>query len=419
MPTYPKRLRWALLGLPLLLMAIGACQSASTSTPTPTPTPTPIPTPTATPTPVPTPTPVLLPLPILADPEENPLEFFLSLPREEQECAVQTLGQARLDQLMAGAEPTDADNQVIDQCLSQETVARIVMGSLVNQAGDLGDETLGCMWDALSGADLSGLFNEDEFLPGAIGALLGASTCMSDEEAARLLGAEGSEDFPIAEMRCLAERLSPKVVASIFTDGLEEALPPPDVLVALLECSLGPNGSEGDALPFTADQLACLQEALGDDALAQMLDQEGEPTLDVMLATLKCGLMTDAPDAGGLPFTASQLACLQEYLGDEALAQLVGQEGEPTLDVVLTVLECGLELGDSVGGDSGTGTDTGVDPTSEDGFPVTPEQLACLLETLGDEAIAELIAGERLPNFAEFAALGICEVDIAELLSGG
>jgi len=109
-------LRWTLLGLPLFLIAFVAYETVSTSTPSPTPTATPVP----------------FPEPILADLNDSPRKFFLAFPQEEQQRLVQALGQARLYEVLDGAEPTEVEDTAMEQCISQETFARVLTGSFIN-----------------------------------------------------------------------------------------------------------------------------------------------------------------------------------------------------------------------------------------------------------------------------------------------
>ena len=50
-------------------------------------------------------------------------------------------------------------------------------------------------------------------------------------------------------------------------------------------------------------------------------------------------------------------------------------------------------------------------------LPFTEEQIICLSNELGDDAIADLLAGGA-PDLSLFAALATCDVDIATLLGG-
>ena len=304
MSVLSRRLPWALLALPLLLIAIGACEATPTATPEPTltatPTATPEPTPTATPTatPEPTPTatptatpepthtatptatpepthtatPILVPEPILADSNDSPREFFRALPHEEQQCLVQALSQASVDEILDGAEPSQEANQVLDQCVSQETFARVLMGSFVSSVGGLSDDTLGCMWEILGEASTGGGDFPVDFV-----AFLRLALCLSDEEAARAEPGAGPFEFPLAGVRCVAQQLDMEGLAAMSGDELQEL--PPDLMAALVECGIEV-GPTGEVPQFTPEQVACLRDALGDETLGDLMGRERLPTFE-------------------------------------------------------------------------------------------------------------------------------------------
>ncbi|MDA0987773.1 MAG: hypothetical protein O2783_01275 [Chloroflexi bacterium] len=339
-----RRLRWwTLLALPVFLLALVACETVATPTVIPTPTATPIP----------------LLLPILVDPDDDPLGFFQSIPEEEQQCLTQSLGQARLDEILGGAGFARDDGLVMEQCISKETFARVILGLFVNQAGDLRDDTSACVWDVLSGVDLKRLFTSDdnEALVLALQTIIDASFCLTDEEIAMAAASAGIEEFPIAGLRCLAERVEVESLAAIFGDN--PGMPSAEVVVAMLECGIGMLGPEGEFPQLAPEQLACLEAALDAEALAQFLSQGGDLPLESIAAMLECGL---------------------EMLGPEGV--------------------------------DGSGADGGI------GVDISAEDLACIVEALGEEALAEIIAGERLPTFGEILALAACDLNLEELVGG-
>lgn len=325
------------MALPVFLMAFLACETA--------PEPTPMPTPTATPAP--------LPAPILVDPNEDPRAFFQSIPEEEQQCLTQGLGQTRLDEVLDGAETTEEDNLVMDRCVSQETFARIMVGSFINQVGGLSDDTLGCVWGILRDADLKRLFtsDDDEAQVLAFQAMLDASLCLSDEEAARAAAAAGIEDFPVDGLRCLVGLVDVESLVAMFSDD-QDALSA-EIVVGMLECGIHILGAEGDNFQY------------GDE----------------------------------------ELACLKDVLGAEDLTEFFGEGGDLSLEVITALLECGLETLGTEGVDGGIG------------IGITAEDLACVVETLGEEALTEIMAGERLPTFGELLALVGCDLDLEALLN--
>lgn len=339
--TLTRRLRWwTLLALPVFLMVFAACETV--------PTPTVVPTPTATPTP--------LLSPILVDPDGDPLGFFQSIPEEEQQCLTQSLGQVRLDEILGGAGFTGDDGLVMEQCISKETFARVILGLFVNQAGDLRDDTSACVWDVLREVDLKRLFTSDdnEALVLALQTIIDASFCLTDEEIAMAAASAGIEEFPIAGLRCLAERVEVESLAAILGDN--PGMPSVEVIVAMLECGVEMLGTEGFASQLTPEQLACLEAGLDAEALAQFFSEGDDLPLEAIAAILECGL------------------------------ESLGMEGD------------------------GSGTDGGI------GIDISAEDLACVVDAFGEEALAEIIAGERLPTFGEILALAGCDLNLEELV---
>ena len=339
MSTSIRRLRWTLLALPVFLIAFVACET--------TPDPTPVPTATATPIP--------LPLPILVNLDDDPLAVFQLIPEEEQQCLAQSLGQARLDELLSDAEFTEEDGRVAAQCISQETIVRIMLGFVIDQTDGLRDDTLICAWDILGEVDLKLLFtsDDDESRILAVQTIIDASFCLSDEEVARAAAAAGIEDFPVDGLRCLAGRVNVESLVNMFSaDHADHAAPSEEIMVAMLECGIEGFGTK-----------------------------EGFPQL-----------------------TPEQLACLEAASETESLAEFFSQGSELQLEAIAAILECGIE------GDSG-GVDGGLSVN------ISAEDIACVVETLGEEALTEIMAGERLPTFGEIMALVGCDLDLESLLN--
>jgi hypothetical protein len=338
MSTLTRRTAWTLLVLSLVLIAICACNSGSNSTSTTTP------------------------APILADPDSDMMALFHSITVEEQQCAVLALGQARLEEILNQADASNEEDLVFQQCLSQETLARIVVGAFISEVGNLSDSTMDCIWATLEDIDLMSLVQENGDASGAFLGFMRMPLCLSNEEVAQV-------------------------------EAMELA------------------GPDYEGSKFTPEQLTCLQDAVGDEALTQMFSQDGAPSLDIIFAMIECGMELAGPDYEGSKFTPEQLTCLQDAVGDEALTQMFSQDGAPSLDIIFAILECGFAMPDEP--DSTDSTLDGVE-----GLMFTPEQLACVQDALGDDAVAELRNGERLPAFEEIVALANCDLDFLGMTAG-
>ena len=274
MSTTLRRLWWAAFGSLLLLMVIGACDGVPTATPSPTPTPTPVP----------------LPLPILANLDEDPRLFFEAIPQEEQECLASALGQARLDDFVSGRELIEWGDEVIVQCISEETFARTMLGVIVGELSALSDETLRCLWSALEEADLKGLFTgevvDEEAQLRAIQAMMKSSLCLTEEEAARVNDVFGLEDFSLVTVRCLASRIDERSLETLITTGQ----PSFAVISAMLECGLEMGEDGTGSLALTPEELACVVGVLGEQGLEEIVAGQRIPTLEEILGLARCDL---------------------------------------------------------------------------------------------------------------------------------
>ena len=376
------RLTLFLLAVPVMLIVIGGCQSSSTPTATLAPTATSAPTP-------------MLP-PIMLDPDASERDFFMAIPREEQDCLAQALGQARVDEVMEGMEMTETDEGAFYECVSSGTFSRLMVGMFIGEVGTdvLSDDSLACVYSALEGVDLMSLITDAEGGVVAFEAFLEMSLCLTDEEAA-LAGSDGDMGFPVAEMRCLAEEVSLDELAFLFEADMN-TMPPVGILAALIECGMETAGGIEEP-PFTAEQLTCLEDALGEDALAELFALEGGRSLELMRAVIECGL-----DVGEgldeLPFTMEQLSCMEDALGGDALAGLFALDGEPSFEVVAAIIECGIEV--------------------EDGAkqpPISMEQLTCLEEALGEDALARLFILDGEMSTEVIAAIMECTGDTGDV----
>ena len=173
------------------ILVSAGCTSEATSPATPTPgataTPFPTPTPTLTPTPpTPTSTPPPSPLvPIVVAEGATRHETMAQVPAGEVECVRQTLGEAAFGQFSASAfseDTSEAENQAMSRCLSNESISRFFIGFAVSGLGGISDATIACMGDALSGHDMKATFSSETAWGEAFQAMTG---CLNGEESAR------------------------------------------------------------------------------------------------------------------------------------------------------------------------------------------------------------------------------------------
>ncbi len=138
-------------------------------------------------------------LPILVAEGTNRQEVMDHLPEGEVECIRQRLGEAAFDQFSRSdfSEDTyEAEDEAMSRCLSNESISRIFIGSVVGGLGGVSDATVTCMSNALSRQDLKAIFSSETAWGEAFQAMVG---CLNDEESARAEAGgffEGVDDVP-------------------------------------------------------------------------------------------------------------------------------------------------------------------------------------------------------------------------------
>ena len=358
----------------LLVLALGLLAAACETSPTPTPTPT------ATPTPTPTPL-----APFAISEGATYANIFGQLPAREQECIRQGLGEPALGQFLGRdfeGETLPEENEVLAQCLSQESASRLFIGAIGGEVGGLSDATITCMRNTLADVDLPALFAaEDEEEEEGFALFLGALLCLNDEEAARASGLFGDEEgLSVADIRCVAERVDLGLLVQFFEEFFEAA-------------------GEGE-IP--------IQELL--EAFQEVLDafQACGVELEELL-----GPGEAAPDGlGELDLTLEQRACIGDSLEPGVLHELRTGARLPTPEELQALQACGVEL-EELGGPGE------AEPPSLSELEITSEQRTCIVANLDPGVMFELLFEGRLPTPEEFQVLISCGLDVSAIISGG
>lgn len=215
-----------------------------TATPTPvppTPTPTPVP-PTPTPTPVP-PTPTATPFPqaegsideleITGATRVGDLMAYLSL--DEIGCIRGAIGPEIFDSIQEfplGSVPGGVGNLPL-QCLSPENVIGLNIAFMSAEAGGLSTETRTCIRAVAEENPLAigiGEPGPDTDFADVMRGAFQINLCMTDEEAAALMGGDASDLPPPSVSRCIEERLGSIEALLAFFTGQE---PDPEEIFAL------------------------------------------------------------------------------------------------------------------------------------------------------------------------------------------
>jgi hypothetical protein len=200
----------------------------------------------------------------------------------------------------------------------------------------------------LKEVDLKRLLNVDkddvEIQIVALQAVIDASLCLSDEEIGRAAAAAGLEDFPVDGLRCLVGLVDVESLVAMFSD-VQDALSA-EIVVGMLECGIHILGAEGDNFQYGDEELACLKDVLGAEDLTEFFGEGGDLSLEVITALLECGgeALGSEVEGGGIDISAEDLACVVETLGEEALTEIMAGERLPTFGEFLALVGCDLDL---------------------------------------------------------------------------
>ena len=94
---------------------------------------------------------------ITIDPGEEPVAFLDAIPDAERDCLVQKVGADHIeDFLSSGHEMGEDGQEVIESCLSQDTIRSVMLGMMTRDAGDIGPQAIQCLVDRLIGMDFLG-----------------------------------------------------------------------------------------------------------------------------------------------------------------------------------------------------------------------------------------------------------------------
>ncbi|MEX0763245.1 MAG: hypothetical protein WD208_03055 [Dehalococcoidia bacterium] len=329
----------------------------------------------ATPESSPTPAPIE---PINIGPDEDPEAFLAALPPSELECAETAVGgHEQLISLLnqQGAHPDQDQALQLAECVSAETVARVLTGQLENMSAPLSIDTRQCISEKVSGTSISALIGSDsEPDPGAAIGFMQAIFCLNSAERAALeASGEGfapiGGDVGIDELECLADAVGPTRLAAaaglFLGQGNSDDLLPSEFINEMTACGLI---TEEDLAKtqLTAEQLDCLFTELGDKVAGLMSGQQPDSgdMSDFMAALSKCGVEPegfmngnggDMNLPGGeledfdLPFTAEEIKCLENEVNPETLAALAGGEFPPP-DAFDALSKCEIDLSNLAGG---------------------------------------------------------------------
>ena len=174
----------------------------------------------------------LLPIAVFLD--NTPEEIMGQFPEVESDCIKEHFPADRMAEILQTASPTLMEGIVIASCLESATFVRVLLGSMLPDAGTFSDATNACLTERMSDptlVDSAGLFimtsmgSIDD--PAAEFELLPFLLCLDDGERA-------GADLDLDAAECLANELDPADLSALGTD---DALPSA-AMVAMEKCGV-------------------------------------------------------------------------------------------------------------------------------------------------------------------------------------
>ncbi len=274
------------------------------------------------------------------------------------QCLLDALGPDFLQSTDQDHPPTPAELRALLDC----GVAIPIGDDSGGEGHDLTPGQLQCLLDVL-GPDF--LQRSDEGGPPTPAELQALVDCEVDISTSRN-NDSSREHVDDEQKECLEDALGSDALAEIASGDRH---PTADEQAALTNCDvtmpIGDRASrsdDGSSGQHRDDgQKACLEEALGSDVLAEITSGARHPTTAELEAFVGCGV---AIPTGDIPsrsddgssgqhrdddspkhnLTDTQLGCLQEAIGVDALEEVVSGDRTPTFAEIQALLTCGVDL---------------------------------------------------------------------------
>ena len=215
-------------------------------------------------------------------------------------------------------------------CLSSTTWARVIVGSLLGDAGEVSAETMACMVERLDSLDPAALANvaglsgeqagQQAF--GAIRSIFSAIFCLNEQERAVLGTSLMTGSMTLDQLECYFDALGSLDLDQMGT-GTDGQLPP-EILSAMMACGI--------------DMMQGFMPA-GEE----MIPSEPAPDWRVGTQPVPGGLPPDWKDVGELSLSEDQLKCLADALGENPLEAIrSGAALQP--DIMQAMGDCRVDM---------------------------------------------------------------------------
>jgi hypothetical protein len=239
--------------------------------------------------PVPTVTPAAL-APITDDFETDPGAYLAAIPPDDAECLVEAWGSERFEEISAGEDLAPGEDIALFACVAGKTLARTLIGEIVNRSGELSQDTLRCMAERVKASDLSEIANRFAEFP--IDALLDEMTELSEVME------------PSVEERAGIERLYERLdeASNLSIEAFVETVPIMFCMNSEERAASEVNNTDDPPVSM----LECLYEGAGADGLDLIYNfdpYDDGTTEDVRRVAADCGYATLTPDPTPGPST--------------------------------------------------------------------------------------------------------------------
>ena len=217
---------------------------------------------------------------ITVNPAEDPAGLLSALPRDERDCLEQAVGPEKLEEFIAS---NDLGDVILQACIGEETLRAVILGETARQVGGLSDDTVSCLFDETASLDFPDMVFGDEIGPGVAVVMQATALCLSDEDLLQLEGFDSGDQRPnVEQLRC-AMLLNPQPIAV-------NGQPDPKVAELFEKCDehQGLPEEPAEPPPLTAEEEACLINAIGEPAMREVYAGQRSPTPEELEAFAGC-----------------------------------------------------------------------------------------------------------------------------------
>jgi len=191
------------------------------------------------------------------------------------------LGAENLEEFIARNNPREV---ILQECVGAETIRLVTLGQMAREAGGLNDGTVTCLLEETESLNFRKLIFQDEVGPEFGELIQSYALCLSDEELLQVMGfASGDRNLNAAQLRCILSA-NPRAVF-----GMIER-PSPQFAELFDKCGIPLEviGEPAVPPPLSAEEEACLIDAMGETAMREVYSGQRPPTPEELAAFNVC-----------------------------------------------------------------------------------------------------------------------------------